>query len=110
MTHDAADWLIRETRESEENASRMLAELRSWAGECGCEASVVTFDRHPQAVLGGPPVEHGLHSALVAAHLGLAMLLLALLALSIAPGVGLAQPDARPVSLGQAGEEFGEEL
>jgi heme A synthase len=32
-----------------------------------------------QAVLGGLTVEHGLHSALVAAHLGLAMLLLALL-------------------------------
>jgi heme A synthase len=32
-----------------------------------------------QAALGGLTVEHGLHSALVAAHLGLAMLLLALL-------------------------------
>jgi heme A synthase len=32
-----------------------------------------------QAVLGGLTVEHGLHSAFVAAHLGLAMLLLALL-------------------------------
>jgi heme A synthase len=32
-----------------------------------------------QAVLGGLTVEHGLHSALVAAHLGLAMLLLGLL-------------------------------
>src|SRR5919201_2489525 len=32
-----------------------------------------------QAALGGLTVEHGLHSALVAAHLGLAMLLLGLL-------------------------------
>ncbi|HYX78284.1 MAG TPA: COX15/CtaA family protein, partial [Solirubrobacterales bacterium] len=43
-----------------------------------------------QAGLGGLTVEHGLHSALVAAHLGLAMVLLALLiALR-----GVAQPEA----------------
>jgi heme A synthase len=48
-----------------------------------------------QAALGGLTVEHGLHSALVAAHLGLAMLLLALLvALS-----RIAQPRRRAISV-----------
>lgn len=36
---------------------RILRELEDWARETGTEAAVVTFDRHPQAVLGGhPPV------------------------------------------------------
>ncbi|HMC07408.1 MAG TPA: COX15/CtaA family protein [Solirubrobacterales bacterium] len=45
-----------------------------------------------QAALGGLTVEHGLHSALVAAHLGLAMLLLGLLITLYR----LAQPPGRP--------------
>ncbi|HLU47862.1 MAG TPA: riboflavin biosynthesis protein RibF, partial [Planctomycetota bacterium] len=35
----------------------VIEELRSWARELGAESAVITFDRHPQAVLGGhPPV------------------------------------------------------
>ncbi|NUO51276.1 MAG: methyltransferase domain-containing protein [Polyangiaceae bacterium] len=37
MTHDAADWLIRETRDSEENATRMLAELGLKPGDVACD-------------------------------------------------------------------------
>lgn len=37
MTHEAADWLIRETRDSEENATRMLAELRLAPGDVVCD-------------------------------------------------------------------------
>ncbi len=37
MTHDAADWLIRETRDSEENATRMLSELGLKAGDVACD-------------------------------------------------------------------------
>src|SRR6478672_738818 len=51
-----------------------------------------------QAVLGGLTVEHGLHSTLVAAHLGLAMLLLGLL-------IGLrrmAQPETRAAPVGSS--------
>jgi riboflavin kinase/FMN adenylyltransferase len=37
---------------------RIVAELKAWAEDSGCEPAVVTFDRHPQAVLGKghPPV------------------------------------------------------
>ncbi|MBN1442398.1 MAG: riboflavin biosynthesis protein RibF [Planctomycetes bacterium] len=36
---------------------KILEALKAWAGEAGAEPVVVTFDRHPQAILGGhPPV------------------------------------------------------
>ncbi|MBL9021900.1 MAG: class I SAM-dependent methyltransferase [Myxococcales bacterium] len=37
MTHDAADWLIREERDAEENATKMLAELRLAPGDVACD-------------------------------------------------------------------------
>jgi ubiquinone/menaquinone biosynthesis C-methylase UbiE len=37
MTHDAADWLVREERDKEENATRMLAELRLAPGDVACD-------------------------------------------------------------------------
>jgi heme A synthase len=49
---------------------------QSWLVRGSLAAAVLVL---AQAVLGGLTVEHGLHSAFVAAHLGLAMLLLALL-------------------------------
>src|SRR5205809_3319659 len=49
---------------------------RRWLVRGGLAAGVLVL---AQAALGGLTVEHGLHSAFVAAHLGLAMLLLALL-------------------------------
>src|SRR5207244_2585504 len=48
----------------------------SWLVRGSVAAAVLVL---AQAVLGGLTVEHGLHAAFVAAHLGLAMLLLALL-------------------------------
>lgn len=48
-----------------------------------------------QALLGALTVEHGLHTALVATHLGLAMLLLAVLL-----GLSVASRDRRPVRSG----------
>jgi heme A synthase len=56
-------------------AFRRLPERR-WLARGTVAAAVLVII---QAALGGLTVEHGLHSALVAAHLGLAMLLLALL-------------------------------
>jgi heme A synthase len=56
-------------------AFRRLRE-HSWLTRGTVAAAVLVL---AQAGLGGLTVEHGLHSALVAAHLGLAMLLLALL-------------------------------
>ncbi len=56
-------------------AFRRLREHR-WLVRGTVAAAVLVL---AQAALGGLTVEHGLHSALVAAHLGLAMLLLALL-------------------------------
>src|SRR5436305_1481440 len=49
---------------------------RRWLVRGGLAAGVLVL---AQAALGGLTVEHGLHSAFVAAHLGLAMLLLGLL-------------------------------
>ncbi len=37
MTHEGADWLVRPEREAEENASRMLAELRLTDGMVACD-------------------------------------------------------------------------
>jgi heme A synthase len=56
-------------------AFRRLRERR-WLARGTVAAAVLVL---VQAALGGLTVEHGLHSALVAAHLGLAMLLLGLL-------------------------------
>jgi heme A synthase len=56
-------------------AFRRLRERR-WLARGTVAAAILVL---AQAALGGLTVEHGLHSALVAAHLGLAMLLLGLL-------------------------------
>jgi heme A synthase len=56
-------------------AFRRLRDLR-WLARGTVAAAILVV---AQAALGGLTVEHGLHSALVAAHLGLAMLLLGLL-------------------------------